>query len=704
MAYLGAAANRSRAEAEDSAGQARESARLAEERLTASLIAQGKRELNDNRAIAALAYFGEALRRGADSPALRLMISVAARGWPDEVAVRRGASMTHAESSPRGWAVSADAQGRLHWWSADGAVVAEQATDLGFITSLYRQPDDRLIAIGRKGLAVIDPATREVAHRFAPKSEPMIARLGPGADEISTVEHDGVRVYDLAGTERRKLALAARAPQGEPHYDAAGAHLTFGTNRDVEVIDLRAMTSRTIAKNTDGMLAGAADGSVAGYVDTDGVAHLLAGDGAELRTFRPANRPYMLVFSPAGDRIGAVAENTMLVHDAAGKPLHSVPLKSTLVMIEIRGDDVWLGTTDGVVQRWRRGTLIASLPSQLGDLAQFHVGDKLVMSVGMDGAFVAVRASAEQLRLQPRLCDQVDLQVEGIATIYRCADRKAHVFVGAAEVAVVDEDDAGVVAHHAASRRTALGGRAHIRIYEGRRGDATTAHDRDHETQLAFEDAAHLLVTRPEDDDHGVWRWTFASDRWERVAAVKKAGPVATAAGGIFVGTGDHLVVRLRHGAEASSVDVGARPLTLAASRDGRWVVASLQNGVAAILDGETGALVRQLEQTDSLGGTAAFDDAGDLLLRPGRGTMTIWDRASGDNLVWNLDLLRYAASARFDDAGRLEVNTWDVGVLDLRRDTRPAAQLLADIDCKVPLRVIGSRLGPAVPACDARR
>ena len=79
---------------------------------------------------------------------------------------------------------------------------------------------------------------------------------------------------------------------------------------------------------------------------------------------------------------------------------------------------------------------------------------------------------------------------------------------------------------------------------------------------------------------------------------------------------------------------------------------------------------------------------------------MTIWDRATGDALVWNLDLLREATSARFDEAGRLEVDTWEVGVLDIPRDRRPVADILRDIDCRVPLRVVDGRLGPATPTC----
>ena len=106
MAYLGLAANKSRHLAEKSAGEARTAASLAEDRLTAGLIAQGRRELNDNRGLAALAYFAEALRRGADTPGLRFMIAVASRGLRDEVLVLRGERATGISATPEGFAVA----------------------------------------------------------------------------------------------------------------------------------------------------------------------------------------------------------------------------------------------------------------------------------------------------------------------------------------------------------------------------------------------------------------------------------------------------------------------------------------------------------------------------------------------------------------------------------------------------------------------
>ena len=110
--------------------------------------------------------------------------------------------------------------------------------------------------------------------------------------------------------------------------------------------------------------------------------------------------------------------------------------------------------------------------------------------------------------------------------------------------------------------------------------------------------------------------------------------------------------------------------------------------------------MLRQLEQQDATGPAPTFDASGELLLRAGRGAMAIWDRATGDMLVWNVDVLREASGGAFTDDGRIELDTWAVGILEIPRDRRPAPAILHDIACKVPLRVVDGRLVPATPNC----
>ena len=96
----------------------------------------------------------------------------------------------------------------------------------------------------------------------------------------------------------------------------------------------------------------------------------------------------------------------------------------------------------------------------------------------------------------------------------------------------------------------------------------------------------------------------------------------------------------------------------------------------------------------------AVMDATGDLVVRTSRGSLTIWERATGDNLVWNLEFLRAAMGAAFDGQGRLEVVGERASRIDIARETRPVSEILAEIACRVPLRVVGSRLEAAPVDC----
>ena len=122
-----------------------------------------------------------------------------------------------------------------------------------------------------------------------------------------------------------------------------------------------------------------------------------------------------------------------------------------------------------------------------------------------------------------------------------------------------------------------------------------------------------------------------------------------------------------------------------------------------ALLDAATGDLQRQLEPVESYGIAAVLDGPGDLVVRTSHGAPTVWERATGDNLLWNLDLIRGAFGAVFASDGRLELMGGQLGLVDIPRETRPVADILREIACRVPLRVTGSRLESAPVDCALR-
>ena len=82
---------------------------------------------------------------------------------------------------------------------------------------------------------------------------------------------------------------------------------------------------------------------------------------------------------------------------------------------------------------------------------------------------------------------------------------------------------------------------------------------------------------------------------------------------------------------------------------------------------------------------------------------LTIWDRATGDELVFNLDLMkRDDATARFTPDGRIEVDGYARRSCSTSRAIPgPPPQILREIDCRVPLRVDGRPAGArSTPTC----
>ncbi|MBA3819676.1 MAG: hypothetical protein H0X17_12340 [Deltaproteobacteria bacterium] len=482
-----------------------------------------------------------------------------------------------------------------------------------------------------------------------------------------------------------------------PIFDPTGRYVTFGAGGDVKTVDLVTMKSRVIAKDVEGVVGGAADGHVLGYVAKDGLAHVHAGDGAPRFTFRPEILAHSLVFSDAGDRIGALSEHEVVVHDVTGKTLYGMTLKSSLALFVLRGEDTWMADPDGVLRHYRGSHLIASLPSHLVEAKLFAVAGNLAVTLAGDGSLAMSRADAAQLHLAPRPCQKASFAADGIAVSYQCGDDKL-VFVGSQHVATIPANAHPFVTYDRGSQRAAVS-TDELVVFEHGKPIARTREPKGHLGAVTFEDRDHVLVVEPE-ERFGVWRWTFAEDRWEHVAPIRKAVEVTVARGGIFVGTDDGFIVHLRDGREVGRVAVGGRVAFLVTSGDRRWVTATLSDGGTAILDGQTGALARRLEPADALSAAATLDESGDLMIRSGRGTMTVWDRSSGEALVFTLDLLDDMTNAAFATDGRIEVAGRQVGVLDLPRERRPASEIVREITCKVPLRVRDGKLEPAVTAC----
>jgi tRNA A-37 threonylcarbamoyl transferase component Bud32 len=289
MAYLGIQANQSRADAERSASAAAQSAQLAEERLTQSLIAQGRRELNDNRAFPALAYFAAAMKRGGDSQGLRAMISIAARGWRDVRFTFREVPINALTGSPSGWFATGDQTGTIRWWSETGELRGQLATDIGAIASLERQPDDSVLAIGANGVLQLS-AAREIVRTVRTGTAGWYVTRGPSADEILVTQPDTLLVYGHDGKVRRQVALSG--PLGvEPVLIDGNKRALIGGDETIKLVDLTTMHERVITTTAWGPPSASEDGSRFAYVDREYNVYLHDGRGKRIAELGVSGRP-----------------------------------------------------------------------------------------------------------------------------------------------------------------------------------------------------------------------------------------------------------------------------------------------------------------------------------------------------------------------------------------------------------------------------
>jgi tRNA A-37 threonylcarbamoyl transferase component Bud32/WD40 repeat protein len=691
MAYLSVVANRNRADAERNATAAKQSADLADDRLTESLIAQGRRELNDDRPMPALAYFAAAMRRGADSSGLRAMVSIASRGWKDILATHRG-PVSMLSASAKGWIVAGGHDGMMRFWSERGELIAEIKTEVGAIAMVDVLADDTVLCVGQHG-TVHFGTKREILRRI-PTKHAWYARFGPGADELTTIGDGALVVYGFDGVERRRLPLDASAQGVEPIFDPTTHFAILNLDSNLFVLDLTTMKQKRIAQNSWGPASGSRRGTTYAYVDRDRRVHLIDITGKLIKTIDVDARPNSLKFSEDGSQLAVVGDTELQIYDTTGKRISEVTIERDQSLFLLRDDHVWVGGDQGMIRHYKRGDLVSSLPAHVTEIQAAVLGGDALALLGGDGTLVLVRASSEQFKADKEVCPRPSYGSYGIATSYEC-EGNVKLLLGRELLGEYPSSDHELsVSYHAATQRAAISGGDGVYVFERTKRIAKT----EKSGATAFEDADHVLIAEP---GQGLWRWTFATNGWEKVyGAVGNVYAVATLPGKIVFGNEGGDLVVLEGSREPKHIPIGEQIGDIQVSADHRWLAVNLATGATTIVDTQTWQVARKLAPADNFGSTPTFDASGDLLLRSSRNALTIWDRATGEELVFGLDLLQGLANGRFLPDGRIELNRREPGLLDIPRDTRPISQILADIDCKVPLKVVGSRIEPQQPSC----
>ena len=696
MAYLSVQAQRSRDDAEASATEARDSAKLAHDRLTASLLAQGTSELDNGHELRALAYFAEVLRRGGDTPGLREMIAIASRAWPYELG---SADKAVAMAAGDGGFLTGTRDGRIRWYGADAQFQGEIATGYGVLSPMHHEQGYDVATSDDHGVVFVSPTCCELIAKLDHPAFIHGAALGPGPDEVTVLEKEGLRVFDRRGALRRSGQPMPGKTYADVIFDTGAHHALVWQEGRLVVVDLATMASKDLSHDMFGDVARSTEASTFAYLDNARAIHVIAADGAPVAVIPSANRATIVTLSPSGDRVAAVSEHEVAVYERTGKLVQAFSADSRAGII-IRGDDVWTGTRDGTIRRYHAGILVASLPLHPGDIGKMVMDGDRIASVGADDRMVISRADAEQLHVVPPVCDRTQNWPVQLGVMSFCTDGRIVLQVGrhvVGDLVDVTDDEPGF-SYDRATGRTAVA-TAELAIYDRDGKLIAASKQKHHFGDVAIEDADHVLAL---DVPTGFqWRWTFAADLLDQVMPVEHASAIAVGATGVLLAYDDGHVVELVGDREVRRFDVGQRVGFISMSPDRKWAAMQFESGGTVIVDAATGTVAQRLVGADTSSVEPSFDDSGALLIRPLNSDPTIWDRTTGLPLISHVDLLQHPdTDFVFGPGGVLEMQGDVDGTIELARDTRPTEALLEDIACRVPLGVVDGRLQAVKPSC----
>ena len=400
--------------------ETRSARELAEARLTAGYVEQGRQALLDSKHSAAAAYLSAAWQRGERSPAVAFMLAGAVEALRPE---------------------------RLRLAGHDGTVWGAAFSPDG---TQITTADDRSARLW-------DAKTG--ALRFTLRHDDMVASAAFSTDgqQLVTASYDGsVRVWDSA-TGNRVMALTGRTGDGPIRYRKA----VFGPARDLiaAVHSNGALVDVWNARSGERVItlenAGARGPDVDLAISRDGRWLAVSGQGPNVRIWDTRDWTHVvelaapnvpsLAFDPARPRIATVsrdgvaaiwdvAEGRRLVTlQDAGEPMDHVAYSP---------DGAWIANAsrDGIVRVWdtTSGSLAAMLRDHHGKIlwVEFDATSTWIASGGADGVvtvsdratgarvttFERARSEAKMVRFSPDGKELIAASVDGIAHVWPVHD------------------------------------------------------------------------------------------------------------------------------------------------------------------------------------------------------------------------------------------------------------------------------------------
>ena len=394
-----------------SATKARDAAKLAEERLTASLIAQGQRELNDDRALAALAYFA----RGAASAAptrrgCATMVSIASRGRRTSADVSRSRDVGVARRDRRR-AGSRSATRRQRPFFDAGAHAREAETDQSTSSEIAPHARRRPASSRVRPACIVDDATTRSRTRSRSKGQPWIGvDSGPGADEITTVERRRASRSTASTASARRTTRARPIDRAaEPVFGVDATHACSSrrgrTIARVDLVDDEVARDReerlrrpSWQRSTDRLYA---------YLDQEHAMHLTAHRRQRGRqVLKPVDPRPTQIASRRARRSHRHRRRSpsSTIFDASGKQLRTFDIDARAVAFRCAATKCGPRATHGVIRHYqRRTTLVASMPAHIAPRSTTFA---LARDVNRLGRRATRRSSSP--RADERSCKSVD--------------------------------------------------------------------------------------------------------------------------------------------------------------------------------------------------------------------------------------------------------------------------------------------------------
>jgi hypothetical protein len=680
--------------------QARAATQIAERRFTQALIAQGTTELNQGRPLQALAYFAEALRRGEAGAGLRLQIGMAHQGWQHhrftERAFRPRAILP---SHDHRWLIGINEAGAVRWWDGHGKVLDEVETHVVNFTTVNVDDHDEVLVAGARELVVVSADRRAPLQHVPLRAEARLVQRARGLGGFLVMFDDAIELVSPAGQVLRSLAF----PRWKKAYLAqAGSAAILRRSDD-------ALVRVTIATGvTETLATGLSD-----YAADDTLTRVVVAkpSGVEVRD-RAAGAPagptlwqrdvgyFDARIASDGSRVIVENKDELVLANLRDGSSHRYRIPYGDSTAKAFGDGaVWVAGTFGILRRLDR-EISSVTPVFAGEVSALALVGDGVAALGPGQVLSFFAATPKLVRELPsEHCGTFTEESAGDVGVIACgAGPETWLRLGSLDAKAVKGGDLAAVAIDRQRGLLAILHAANLELRDLRTDERWIVPKESMTAPICF-DGAGQLWGNTHDGGYRLdptTRQFFAAPVLDQLTVTAMV-PAVT---GVLLASEDGTLRLMRGDRVVASRSLG-RPITALRSSQGhRWAVVSSDRPGLLVVDTET-LQTRGEAPFAAVRNSVGVSADGAFLIVEVDNKLVIWD-VDDARLLLNSDLF----TDQVQDISWVTDRTLELVVahgreeLDLVVDQRPPAELLRDLDCHVPFKVVEARLVLAEPVC----